>query len=546
MASAVVGYQKAFGLDYVPVRMDDLDSCNLLVIIGANPAEAHVVFSNRIKQARKKGLKVVVIDPRFTETAAYADLYLPIRPGTDIDFLNLVALRLIEDDKLDQDFLASCVDGYDSYIRKMKKLPKTKLLKRIGLTKEMFEDFMALFYENENIISAWTMGLNQSVQGVDKNLAVINLHLLTGKINKPGNGPFSLTGQPNAMGGREVGGLSTTLAVHLGFDEESIAKVGAYWNTDKISNEKGFTSYEMIEAAERGELDMLIICHTDPIYHLPNRHRVEAAFEKIGLVVEINAYEDSETADFAHVRLPATPWGEKEGTQTNMDRTVTKQEKLTRRSIDCKDDWEIFALIGQRLGYEKAFDFKDPKAVFNEYKEMTRLSKEGHLNMYESDYDALRDTPFIWGKDLYKNNTFLTPNHKATIHFVDNERKSEQPSLEYPFTLLTGRIKDQWHSATKTGFVKRLLRDKSLSFVEINSADAKALGIKTGDLVEVITKRGALGLHAEVSDDIREKTLFIPVTERRINYLTTDLLDPESKQPDYNQNAATIVKRISV
>ncbi|MCH9814449.1 MAG: molybdopterin oxidoreductase family protein [Epsilonproteobacteria bacterium] len=545
MASAVVGYEKALGLDYVPVRMEDLNRCNLLIIIGANPAEAHVVFSNRIKQAKKSGMKVVVIDPRYTETAAYADLYLPIRPGADIDFLNLVALRLITDNHIDHQFLENSVNGYDTYLKKIKKQPKTKLLKRTGLTKAQFEVFMKLFYENENIISAWTMGLNQSVQGVDKNLAVINLHLLTGKINSPGNGPFSLTGQPNAMGGREVGGLATTLAVHLGFDTESIQKVSSFWQTDKISDQVGLTAFEMIEAAERGELDLLIICHTDPIYHLPNRKRVEAAFEKIDMVVEINAYEDSESAKFAHIRLPATPWGEKEGTQTNMDRTVTKQEKLTRRSIDCKDDWEIFTLIGQKLGFSSAFDYQHPKEIFNEYKEMTRLSRKGHLNLYESDYDALREKPFIWGEKLYKEQGFLTPNHKASLHFIENLRLSETTNLKYPYMLITGRIKDQWHSTTKTGVVRQLLRHKKLSFVEINSSDAKVEGIKSGDIVDVMTARGTLSLSAVVTDAIREKTLFIPVTERKINYLTTDLLDHESKQPDYNQNAAAILKRIS-
>lgn len=540
MASAVVGYKKSLGVDYVPVRMNDLAFCNLLILIGANPAEAHVVFSNKIKKAKKNGLKVVVIDPRFTESAEYADLHLPIRVGTDLDFLNLVALRLIDDGKVDNGFLVNHVDGYESYLKKIKKLPKTKLLKRTGLGKKEFESFMALFYENENIISAWTMGLNQSVQGVDKNLALINLHLLTGKINKKGNGPFSLTGQPNAMGGREVGGLATMLAVHLGFEEESIQKVSNFWNTDKIQNRPGLTAFEMIEAAERGELEVLIISHTDPVYHLPNRHRVEKALKNIPLIVEINAYEDSESAKFAHIRLPATPWGEKEGTQTNMDRTITKQEKLTRRSIDCKDDWEIFTLIGQKLGFDDAFSFSSPKEVFEEYKEMTRLSQNGHINIYEADFDKLSQEAFIWGEGLYENHQFLTPNGKANIIFVENLRKSEQTSLKYPFLLITGRIRDQWHSGTKTGFVDKLKKHKPIRFVEINSIDAKALGIVSGDMVEIATKRGKIFSEAVVTERIREKTIFMPVTQRDINYLTNDLLDPDSKEPDYNHNAAKI------
>jgi ferredoxin-nitrate reductase len=545
MASAVVAYKKSLGLDYVPVRMEDIHHCNLLIIIGANTAEAHVVFHNRIKKAKKKGLKVIVMDPRFTATAKEADLYLPIKSGADIDFLNLVALRIIEDKKVGESFIQNHINGYEEYLKNMKKLPHTKLFKRTGLTKEEFESFMKLFYENENIISAWTMGLNQSVQGVDKNLALINLHLLTGKINKKGNGPFSLTGQPNAMGGREVGGLSTMLAVHLGFDDVSIKKVSDFWKSEKISNQVGLTAYEMIQKADSGDLDVLIISHTDPIYHLPNRHFVEEAFKKIPLVVEINAYEDSESANFAHIRLPASPWGEKEGTQTNMDRTITKQERLTRRSIDCKDDWEIFSLIGRYLGYQDAFSYESAKEVFCEYQKMTKLSFEGHLNIYDVDYDDLKNQAFVWGEGLYYDNQFLTPNKKANLFFVKNELLSEKTSLEFPFTLLTGRIRDQWHSGTKTGFVTSLKKHKPLEFVEINTKDAKALGIKDGDLVSIQTKRGRVESTAAVTDDIREKTIFIPVTQRNINYLTHDLLDKESKEPDFNQSAAKLVRMVS-
>jgi anaerobic selenocysteine-containing dehydrogenase len=544
MSSAVVAYKKIFGVDYVPVRMDDIEACDLLILAGANTAEAHVVFNNRIKKAKKRGMKTVVIDPRRTETAEQADLHLPIRPGSDIDFFNLVAARLIQDGRIDTAFIQNHVEGFESYLKKIKKIAKTKLLKRCGLGKEQFEAFMQLFYENENIISAWTMGLNQSVQGVDKNMALINLHLLTGKLNRPGNGPFSLTGQPNAMGGREVGGLSTTLAVHLDFDEESIRKVGAFWKTENISSEPGLTAFELIEAAEQKKLDILIICHTDPVYHLPNRKRVEAAMKKIPFVVEINAYDNSETKPFAHLRLPAAPWGEKEGTQTNMDRTVTRQEKLTRRSIDCKPDWEIFAMIGQKLGFVTAFNYKNTGEIFDEYKAMTRLSKDGHLNLYDLDNASLRNGSFVWGEKLFEDHRYYTETGRANLFFVENERLSEAASLEYPFILLTGRIRDQWHSGTKTAFVDKLLKHKPLSFIEINTADAALLNIADGDDVKVSTRRGSLVLKAKVTDSIREKTLFVPVTERKINYLTNDLLDPHSKEPDFNHSAAAIQKML--
>ncbi|MDD2906704.1 MAG: molybdopterin-dependent oxidoreductase, partial [Sulfurimonas sp.] len=369
MSSAVVAYKKSLGADFVPLRMSDIFKSDLLILAGANTAEAHVVFHNQIKRAKKQGLKIVVIDPRFTETAKSADLYLPLRVGSDIDFFNLISKRLIDEELYDKEFVAQHINNFELLKNKFKRVPLTKMLKRTGLSHELFEEFFDLYKKSPNIITAWTMGLNQSVQGVDKNLALINTHLLSGKIFKEGNGPLSLTGQPNAMGGREVGGLSTMLAVHLGFDKKSIELVSKFWKTDKIDDKPGLTATQMLDA----KLDLLIICHTDPIYHLPNRNKVEALMKKIPMVVEINAYTNSESSKFAHIRLPAAPWGEKEGTQTNLDRTITKQEKLTRTSIECKPDWEIFMLLAHALGFKESFNYKNPQEIFEEYQEMTKL-----------------------------------------------------------------------------------------------------------------------------------------------------------------------------
>ena len=536
MASAVVAYKKALGIDYVPVRMNDVHKANLLILVGANTAEAHVVFHNRIKSAKKDGLKIIVIDPRFTDTAKYADLYLPIKPGSDIDFFNLISKRIIDEDLIDKEFVENHINNFTLLQNKFKRVPSTKLLKRTGLTKEQFEEFWQMYKSNENIITAWTMGINQSVQGVDKNLSIINTHLLTGKIFKEGNGPFSLTGQPNAMGGREVGGLSTMLAVHLGFDNESIKKVNQFWGTKKVSNKVGLTATQMLEA----NLDVLIICHTDPIYHLPNRNKMEELIKKIPLVVEINAYENSETAKFAHIRLPAAPWGEKEGTQTNLDRTITKQEKLTRVSIDCKPDWEIFQLIAQKLGYLKEFCFSSPKEIFEEYQEMTKLNP--HLNIYETSYEELKEKPFVWGEKIRIDKEFFTPDKKGNLFFVENRVLSEKTSLDFPFILLTGRTRDQWHSGTKTNLPRTLLKHKPLNFCEINNKNAKDLEIKDGDNIRIISKRGQIESVALITDDIKLDTIFIPVSNRKINYLTNDLYDKDSLQPDYNHSAVKIIK----
>ena len=533
MSSAVVAYKKSIGADFVPLRMDDIFSSDLLILTGANTAEAHVVFHNQIKKAKKSGLKVVVIDPRFTDTAKSADLYLPLKAGSDIDFFNLVSKRIIDEKLYDKDFVTSHLNGFESLKNKFKRIPVTKMLKRTGLTSEQFEAFWNIYKNSENIITAWTMGLNQSVQGVDKNLALINTHLLSGKIFKKGNGPLSLTGQPNAMGGREVGGLSTMLAVHLGFDAKSVKKVSEFWGTNKLADRAGLTATQMLEA----DLDVLIICHTDPVYHLPNRHKTEELIKKIPLVVEINAYDSSETSKFAHIKLPAAPWGEKEGTQTNLDRTITKQEKLTRTSIDCKSDWEIFQLLAFGLGFEKEFNYKNPKEIFQEYQEMTKLND--YMDICDAKYDELSEAPFIWGENIKE---FLTPDKRANLHFVENKLLSEKTNLEYPYVLLTGRTRDQWHSGTKTNLPKTLLKYKELEFVEINIDDADEMEVSTDDIVKIISRRGELTTKAIVTKNINRKNIFIPISNRNVNYLTNDLLDKESLEPDYNHSAVKITK----
>lgn len=531
MSSAVVGYKKSIGADFVPLRMDDIFSANLLILAGANTAEAHVIFHNKIKKAKKDGLRVVVVDPRFTESAKSADIYLPIKVGGDIDFFNLISKRLIEEELYDKEFVKNKLNGFEALRDGLLSLKSEDMLNSCGLTNEQFEEFFSLYKESQNIITAWTMGINQSAQGVDKNLSLINTHLLSGKIFKQGNGPLSLTGQPNAMGGREVGGLSTMLGVHLGFDDESIKKVSKFWHTKKIHNKAGVCATQILE----GDFDVLIISHTDPIYHLPNRNKNEALIKKIPLVVEINAYDNSQTSQFAHIRIPSTPWGEKEGTQTNLDRTITKQQKLGKTFKNIRADWEIFMLLAQELGYKKEFNYKNPKEIFEEYQEMTKLNS--YMDISEASYDELSNKPFIWGEKI---KDFLTPSKKGNLFFVKNLNLSEQTSEEYPFLLLTGRTRDQWHSGTKSAHVASLIKYKALNYCEINTQDAKKREIMDGDELRVSSIRGTLTTKAVVTSDIKEGVVFIPISNSDINYLTNDLLDPESLQPDYNHSAVKI------
>ncbi|WP_296823836.1 molybdopterin oxidoreductase family protein, partial [Sulfurovum sp.] len=373
-----------------------------------------------------------------------------------------------------------------------------------------------------------------------KNLAVNNLYIITGKINEQGCGPFSLTGQPNAMGGREVGGLSTTLAAHMDYTPENCKRVSAFWNSNCLPSKPGLTAFEMIEAADNHALDILIICHTDPVYHLPDRHFVEKAMKNISLVVEINAYKGSETSSFSHIRIPALPFGYKEGTQTNMDRTLTRVVPFAPKG-ELLQDWEIFSKLGRALGYEQAFDFTTTKTVFEEYQAMTKLSPNRHLNIYEADYDLLANKPFVWGETLFKDNRFMTDDGRVRVYSVTNLERSEQPDQSYPFLLLTGRTRDQWHSGSKTAQVKSLLKHKPLTFIEINPDDAKTLGLTEEDEVIIFSKRGKLTAKVKYAN-INPKTVFIPLSHKDVNYLTPGILDPQSKEPDYNHTAVRIEK----
>ena len=288
---------------------------------------------------------------------------------------------------------------------------------------------------------------------------------------------------------------------------------------------------------------MLIIAHTDPIYHLPNRAFVEQAMQKISLVVEINAYNDSQTEPFAHIQLPALPWGEKEGAQTNLDRTISKQNPIFAPSGEARQDWQIFADIGKTLGYEQAFAFANSEEVFEEFARMCSLSKEGHLDINQTSYAKLEKAPHIWGEGLFANKEFFTPNKKANLHFVTNQHLSEKTSPLYPLNLLTGRIRDSWHSGTKTNCIERLKKHKPNNFVEIHPIDAKKLEIKEGDKVSIASARGSLESYAVLTLSIHQGHVFVPISHTRINHLTNSLLDPISKQPDYNQSAVKVTRR---
>ncbi len=497
MASAVVGYKKSLGLDFVPTTSEDALSSDLYILFGSNLSVSHSVLFKKVKKELKRGMKLIVIDPRKTEVAKLANLHIEIGVGKDLLLLNAIAKEIEKKPNLE-------LDGLEEYLENISKVDVEKNLINAGVSKSDFENFMKLWNSSENIVSSWTMGLNQDRQGVKNNTALINLHLLSGKIFKKGNGPFSLTGQPNAMGGREVGGLATTLAVHLDYTPENVKRVEEFWKTENMPQKGGLTAYEMIE---KGGLEFLFVSHTDPVFHLPNRNLVEKRFEEIDFIVEANAYLNSETSKFVNLLLPASPFGEKSGTSTNYDRVVSKTEALFEKSGDSLQDWEIFSKIGVALGFD-GFEFHNSDEVFKEYAEMTKLSP---------DIDMKHEFPFRWGEE-YKF-------QKAKIEFFEWEAEKQN----FPFQLLTGRYGNFWHTNSKT--VTPFGDD--FAFVEISKRDMEKLEISEGQKVKLWNEKGYIEVVAKETD-ISEGTLFVPMHFREINRVTNDTLDPFSKEPQYN------------
>ncbi|NPA27935.1 MAG: molybdopterin oxidoreductase family protein [Epsilonproteobacteria bacterium] len=529
MASAVVGLKMVLGSDYVPLTMEDALRADVVILIGANIANTHVVFFNRLKKEKKRGLKIIVVDPIYTKTAQISDLYLQIAPGRDIEFLNSVAKYLVDNNLIDQEFLEKNTLGFREYLKEINKVDIDKNLSKANISKEDFLKFIELFNSSKRVVSCWTMGLNQSSEGVYKNIALMNLHILSGKVFGDSMGFLSLTGQPNAMGGREVGALASTLAVHLDYSKENVRRVEEFWNSSNMPNEPGLSAYEMVV---EGNLDFLLVAHTDPIYHLPNRNRVEEAFEKIDFVVEINSYKNSLTSKYTNLILPALCWGEKRAVHTNLDRLISMVNPIREPFGKAKRDWEIFSLIGKALGFKEEFSFDSEEDVFNEYKEMTKLSKD--LDIYKISFKDIAKKPQRWGQNL---KSALWDDKKLRIIYPKKNYIALEPNSKYPFILLTIRMENHWHSMSKSS----QFNSEEVDYAFINKDEAQKLNIKEGDKVWLITPFGKVKLRAKYAD-IYKKAVAVYMHYLDVNYLTSDRLDPLSKEPDFKYTPLKVEK----
>ena len=563
MASAVAAHRRAFGTDTVPATYADLEEADLVVLMGSNFAWCHPVLFQRLMAAReRRGTRIIVIDPRRTATAEAADLHLSLEPDSDAAlFLGLLA-HLDAAGVRDKAFTDAHVDGLDAALEAARPLTIEAVSAATGLTQTDIAQFYAEFAETERVVSVFSQGANQSVAGTDKGNAIINCHLFTGRIGKPGASPFSITGQPNAMGGREVGGLANMLAAHMNIEDEvARARVQRFWNAPAVTEKPGIKAVDLFRAVGEGRIKALWIMSTNPVVSLPEADTVKAALQACPFVVVSDMSRNTDTAPFAHVMLPATGWGEKDGTVTNSERRISRQRAFLPVPGEAKPDWWHVAAVARRMGFA-GFEHASPAAIFREHAALSAFENDGTRDfdigavarLTEAQYAVL--APFQWpwphGKQpkeqrFFGDGRFYTADQKARMVAVLPPPPSKLRSQAYPLWLNTGRIRDQWHTMTRSGKTPRLMGQFGEPFCEIHPADAVAAGIAPASLVRVETAHGHAIVRAFVTEGQRKGSVFLPMhwTEQfaslaRADALVDAAVDPISGQPGLKRTPAQI------
>ncbi|PCI08819.1 MAG: NAD(P)H-nitrite reductase [Flavobacteriaceae bacterium] len=560
MSSAVVGYKKALGDDTVPISYDDIELADCFLITGANPAWCHPILFRRLEKHKEENpdIKIIVIDPRKTQTCTIADLHLQLTPGTDVVLNNAIARLLIENKKIDVDFIENHTSNYELIKELVLKTTIENAAKICGLSVDEIELAAEYIGDANAFLSMWTMGLNQSVIGVDKNVSLLNISLLTGQIGKPGSGPFSLTGQPNAMGGREVGGMANLLAAHKDLANPIHRKeVADFWGGKEISEKPGLTATEMFDALHTGKLKAIWIVCTNPVVSLPDSLKVEEALKKAKFVIVQDISNNSETVKYADLVLPAAGWLEKEGTMTNSERRISYLEKAIDAPGEALPDVEIFTKFAQKMDFS-GFDYENTSEIFDEH---SLLTKGTPIDVSGLSYERLiEEGSMQWPiptknhkgtERLFLDKEFYTENGKAQFNVPQfTENQSEKISKDFPLILTTGRIRDQWHTRTRTGKVHRLNMHIPLPFLEMNLADADNRNLNKEDIVVVKSGRGEVRVQVKISNDIKKGVVFLPMhwgkilgnDFGRVNNLTCNLIDPISKEPDFKFSAVEVAK----
>ncbi len=560
MASTVAGHKRAFGTDTVPGTYEDLENADLVVLVGSNLAWCHPVLYQRLLAARaQRGTKIVVIDPRRTASCDSADLHLKLAPGSDVAVFNGLLRFLWEGGALDTAFIRAHTEGLEAALDSA----SSDTPGATGLDPAELAAFYRLFAGTERTVTVFSQGVNQSISGTDKVNAILNCHLATGRIGRPGMGPFSVTGQPNAMGGRETGGLANMLAAHLDLENaDHRAAVGGFWGAPAIASKPGLKAVDLFRAVQSGRVKALWIACTNPVVSMPEADSVAAALRVCPLTVVSDVSAETDTARLADVVLPATGWAEKDGTVTNSDRTLSRQRAAMQPPGAARHDWAIFAEVGRRMGWRTAFDYQSAAEVFREHAALSGIAAglgrdfdiSALAEITDAEYDAL--TPVRWplsatrtGGRFFGDGRFFTPTGRARLVAVRQTPLAAEPSPRYPFRLNTGRVRDQWHTMTRSGKAARLSRHLGEPFLQIHPQDAARLGLLPADLALVTSPTGRAILRVLVSGDVAEGHPFAPIhwtgetaPAARIGPLVAAAVDPMSGQPECKAGVVAIAK----
>jgi assimilatory nitrate reductase catalytic subunit len=566
MSSAVAGYKATLGADAPPACYEDIDHTACLFIAGSNTAYAHPIIYRRIEDARAKNpdLKIIVVDPRRTDTAQAADLHLAILPGTDVALFNGLLHVMLWEGMLDMAYIRDHTEGFEALKNTVREYTPKMVADICGIDEA---DILkaAQWFGAGPTLSMYCQGLNQSTSGTDKNAALINLHLATGQIGKPGAGPLSLTGQPNAMGGREVGGMANLLSGHRDLaNPEHRAEVANLWGIDSVPAAPGKTAVEMFDAIRDGTIKAVWIACTNPAQSMPDLNSVRDALDKAELVVVQEAYHDTDTTEFADVLLPATTWGEKEGTVTNSERRITHVAPAVASPGDTKADWRIVTEFAHRLGRlledrpnaAKLFPYTQAEQVFNEHRETTRgrdLDITGIsyrlLDTHGPQQWPLREGEQQGAARLYTDGRFEKAGGKAHFSNTVYKATAEKTDARHPLHLNSGRLRDQWHGMSRTGTVAQLFNHVEEPVISMNESDMQRRSIKAGDLVKVSNKRGSLVVRAQASQEMLPAQTFIPMHwggqymhGLGVNALMPSAFDKVSKQPELKHAAVKVEK----
>jgi assimilatory nitrate reductase catalytic subunit len=573
MSSAVAGYKATLGADAPPACYDDFKHADTLFITGSNTAYAHPILYRRIEDAKRANpaMRMVVVDPRRTETAEAADLHLAIQPGTDVALYHGMLHALLWDGLTDSAYIATHTQGFDALRERVREFTAKEAARICGIEEAALVQAARWFGEaGKRTLSLYCQGLNQSSSGTAKNAALINLHLATGQIGKPGAGPFSLTGQPNAMGGREVGGLANLLSAHRDMaNPQHRAEVAALWGVDDVPATPGKTAVEMFEAAADGQIKALWIACTNPAQSMPDQATVRRALERAEYVVVQEAFATTTTCEYADLLLPATTWGEKDGTVTNSERRISRVRPAVPAPGHARHDWSIATEFAQRLearlrpGRASLFDYPTPESIWNEHRESTRGRD---LDITGLSYPRIEQAPVQWpfpegateGKArLYEDGVFPTADGKAKFADVPYTPVAEPRDARYPFALTTGRLRDQWHGMSRTGTLGRLFGHVPEPGIDLHPRDMARLQLSEGDLVHVTSRRGSIVLPARGTEQVAPTQAFIAMHwgeeflsgstssgERitGVNALTSPAFCPKSKQPELKHAAVKVLK----